>query len=177
MDLVHKKGVLSTSFDIKQELSAVFSEIKDKFDDHLTAINENTNEIQGNYEYLCELDAKIEKLGERLDQMQMFLQKHGLEVEEKPDFKVANLSKREQEVFLVIYTLDGTKDQITYEDVARRTGLTEELAVVYIDNLIRKGVPIVRRHMHNRTLLKLNPYFKTLQAKENILKLDQMTLF
>jgi len=177
MNQLSKKGVLSASYDMTQQLSEVFSEIKDKFDDHLHAINQNTNETQSNYEYVCELDAKIEKLNERLDQMQMFLQKHGLEVEEKPDFKVAPLTKREQEVFLVLYTLDGTKDIITYADLARRTGLNEELAMGYVDNMIRKGVPIKRKHEHNRTFLKLNPHFRNLQAKENILKLDQTTLF
>ena len=177
MESISKKGVLSSSYDVKQQLAQVFSEIKDKFEDHLTTINENTNEIQGNYEYLCELDAKIDKLNERMDQMQMFLQKHGLEVKEKPEFKVANLTKREEEIFLVLYTLDGTKDQITYQDIARRSGLTEELVMGYIDNLARKGVPVVRKHSHNRTFLKLNPYFRTLQAKENIMKLNQKTLF
>lgn len=174
--MIQKKSVLSSSYDIKQQLSYVFSEIKDKFEDHLTSINENTNETQANYEYLCELDAKIEKLNERLEQMQMFLQKHGLKVKEKPEFKVGNLTKREQELFLVLYTLDGTKDKITYADVAKRTGLTEELAMGYIDNMIRKGVPIARKHVHHRAYLKLNPYFRTLQAKHNILKLDQKTL-
>lgn len=176
MDIIQKKSVLSSSYNLTQQFHAAFSEIKEKFDDHLTSINENTNEIQANYEYLCELDAKMEKLSERLDQMQLFLQKHGLKVEEKPEFRVSALTKREQEVFLVLYTLDGTKEQITYADVAKRTGLTEELALGYIDNMIRKGVPITRKHQHHRTYLKLNPYFRTLQAKQNILNLDQKTL-
>ncbi|MFH1641678.1 MAG: hypothetical protein ABIC04_02150 [Nanoarchaeota archaeon] len=176
MNLVERNGVLSASYDMTQQLKDIFSQVKEKFDDHLTSINENTNETQANYEYICELDAKIDKLSERIDQIQMFLSNHGLKVEEKPEFIVQKLTKREQEVFLVLYTLDGTKDQISYLDVAKRTCLTEELAMGYIDNMIRKGVPIVRKHVRNRTLLRLNPYFKTLQAKENILKLDQKTL-
>ena len=176
MDVIQKKTVLSATSSITTQLHSAFSEIKDKFDDHLTSINENTNEIQGNYEYLCEIDAKLEKVNERLDQITMFLQKHGLKVEEKPEFKIGNLTKREEEVFLVLYTLDGTKELTTYTDVARRTGLTEELAMGYIDNMIRKGVPISRKHAHHRTYLKLNPYFRTLQAKQNIMKLDQTTL-
>lgn len=171
-----KKRVLSASFNITQQLHAAFSEIKEKFEDHLTAINENTNEIQANYEYLCELDAKMEKINERLDQIQMFLGSHGFEAEEKPVFNIDPLTKSEQEVFLVLYTLDGTKDHITYADVAKRTGLTEELAMGYIDSMIGKGVPINRQHRQHRTLLKLNPYFRTMQTKENILKLDQKTL-
>ncbi len=175
--MLQGKGTLSSNFDIKQQLGYVFSEIKDKFEDHLIAINENTNEVQANYEYLCELDSKIEKLGERIDQIQLFLQNHGLQIEDRPEFTVGNLTKREQEVFLVLYTLDGSKDKISYEDIAKKTGLTEELAMGYIDNMIRKGVPINRKHSHSRTFLQLNPHFRTLQAKKNILNLDQKTLF
>ena len=38
--------------------------IKEEFDEHLGSINENTNEIQANYEYLCNTDSKIDKLNE-----------------------------------------------------------------------------------------------------------------
>lgn len=155
----------------------VISKLKEVFEDHLDAINQNTDEIQANYEYLCELDAKLDKTNERLDQIQLFLQQFGLKVDEKPKFDVKPLNKREQEVFLVLYTLDGIKEKITYSDVAKRTGFTEELIFEYIASLLKKGVPIMRKHINNRTYLQLNPYFKSLQAKQNILKIDQKTLF
>lgn len=154
----------------------VISKLKEVFEDHLDAINQNTDEIQANHEYLCELDAKLEKINERIDQVQVFLQKFGLEVKETPKFDVKPLNKREQEVFLVLYTLDGVKEKITYADIARRTGLTEELVFGYTASLLKKGVPIIRRHINNRIYLKLNPHFKDIQAKENILKIDQKTL-
>ena len=52
----------------------VLNGIKRQFEEHLQAINENTNEIQSNYEYLSEMESKINKMAERIDQIQLFLQ-------------------------------------------------------------------------------------------------------
>jgi ATP-dependent 26S proteasome regulatory subunit len=60
----------------------------------------------------------------------MFLRKHGLQVEDKPEFQVGNLTKREQEVFLVLYTLDGTKSDVTYDDVGGSKKALEQLREV-----------------------------------------------
>ena len=51
--------------------------IKKELGEHLQAINENTNEIQSNYEYFNRIENKINKLTERIDQIQFFLQSHG----------------------------------------------------------------------------------------------------
>lgn len=59
--------------EIKKELKKNLSSVRDEFEDHLEAINENTNEIQSNYEFLCELDSKIEKLNEIIDKMQFLI--------------------------------------------------------------------------------------------------------
>ena len=168
----------SKNADIAASFRFVFQQIKEDLEDHLESINQNTDEIQSNYSYLCEIDSKINKLGERLDQIEMFLKKSaGLKVEEKPIFNISPLTKREQEIFLVLYTLDGMKDNTTYKDLAKRCGLTEQIAMGYVDNLMRKGIPITRKIISNKICLKINSYFKTLQAKENILKLNQKMLF
>ena len=60
-----KKGVLSSTIGAAERLKGVFSDVKEELEDHLTAINENTNEISANYEYLCEIDSKMDKLNER----------------------------------------------------------------------------------------------------------------
>ena len=173
-----KERILSTTLDVTQQLNVTFSSIKDELNEHLDSINENTSEINANYESLCEMDSKIDKLTERLDQIQLFLQKNlGLEVEEKPQFNVEKLTKREEEVFLVLYTLDGSLEQITYNDIAKRCGLTPELVMSYIQSMVKKGVPIIKKHKNNATYLKLNPIFRNLQTKENILKINQKTLF
>lgn len=157
------KGVVKRlrSFDAK--IKAAFSSVREELDDHLRTINENTNELQSNYEYICEIDAKIEKLSERLDEIQMMLTGGPEEVSVQP------LTMREREVFLVIYSNENT----TYEHIGRRVGLPESMVRHYIMNLIRKGVPVIRKLKDDQELVCLDAEFRTLQAKENIVGINE----
>ena len=57
-----KKGeTLSTK--MQSQLKSAFNKIKQEIDDHRQSINENTNEIQTNHEYLNVIDAKVVLLG------------------------------------------------------------------------------------------------------------------
>lgn len=153
-------------------LKEAFAKVKEEFSEHLQAINENTNEIQSNYEYLCELDAKIEKLAERLDEVAMFVQ-HPSCAQKRNSFEVAPLTKNEREVFQAVYTLVNEKGQASYVEVGRRCALSEELVQSYVTNLIEKGVPISKKYMGKEVFLMLDPAFCELQAKENILQIDE----
>jgi len=176
--LTEKKRMLySEAFtETNTQLHDAFSQIKDEFEDHLTAINENTNEIQSNYELLCNIDQKLNKLTERLDKLEIFLQEHGLKTEQTEKFKPIRLSKREQEIFLILYALEEIKGSVTYLDIARRVALPEDIVASYISNMLQKGVPIIKKYIANEAHLSLNPKFKALQAKENILQIEQTRL-
>ncbi len=163
--------------DIRFAVKMLFDEIKEELDEHLISINHNTNEISSNYEYLCELDFKINKLSERIDNLQLFLEKNaGFTVEKKPKYDPKPLSNNEQDVFLVLYTLEEKKGAVSYNEISRRTGLSEDLISSYITRMIEKNVPIIKRYVNNQPLLRLDPQFKRLQAKENILRLNQRTI-
>lgn len=158
-------------------VSKLFQEVKEELDEHLDAINENTNEISSNYEYLCELDYKINKLSERLDNLQLFLEQNfNFKAEKVPKFQPKPLTNNEQDVFLVLYTLEEKKGAVTYTDISKRTGLSEDLVASYITRMIEKNVPIIKRYVNNEPHLRLDPQFKRLQAKENILGLNQKTI-
>ena len=67
-----KRALYSEVFrETNTQLHDIFSQIKDEFEDHLTTINENTNEIQANYELVCNIDQKLNKLAERMDEMEL----------------------------------------------------------------------------------------------------------
>ncbi|MBI2541809.1 hypothetical protein HYV80_03820 [Candidatus Woesearchaeota archaeon] len=150
-----------------------FDKIKQQFEEHLQAINENTGEIASNFEYVNEMESKLDRLSERIDKIQMFLESSsGIQFAGKTDFDVKRLNRKEQEVFLVIYTLEEEKGNLAYEDIASRLGVSEHLAASYVTSLIEKGVPIVKRYINNRPYFRLDPDFKTLQTKENILQLS-----
>ncbi|MBU0666073.1 MAG: hypothetical protein ABIC91_00720 [Nanoarchaeota archaeon] len=131
---------------------------------HLDSINQNTNEIQGNYEYLLRLEAKVDKLSEKVDDLQMQVNPHFY----NDSFDNISLSPREEEVFVVIYSVD---EGITVDEIARKLGLTKALVERYVNSLIFKKIPVVRRSFDNE-YLSLEYNFKDLQARKNILKLN-----
>ena len=170
----NKKRDTFTDTDIisTNDIKEIFTEIRGEFDDHLTAINENTSEIQANYEDLCELGSKMDKFGERLDRIELFLKGQGFKVEEEPVYNVQALTKKEQEVFLILYTHEE-KGPINYDQIARNLGLTEELAASYIQSLIAKGIPIYKRYINNKPFIRLDKKFKDWQTKKNLLHISQ----
>jgi DNA-binding CsgD family transcriptional regulator len=158
---------------LNKKLRDEFTKIKHEFEEHLQAINENTNEIAANYEYIREIESKLDKLSERVDQIQMYLELNSnITVTKRSNFDVKRLTRREQEVFLVIYTLEDEKGGLTYEDIAKKLGISEQLAGNYVTSIIEKGVPILKRYINSKPYIRLEPEFKTLQAKENILQLS-----
>lgn len=150
-----------------------FAKIKQDLEEHLLAINENTNEIAANYEYICEMESKLDRLSERIDQIHLFLESNlNVPLARRNSFDVKRLNRREQEVFLVIYTLEEEKGSVTYSDIATKLNISEQLAANYVTSIIEKGVPIVKRYFNSKPHLRLDPKFKTLQVKENILQLS-----
>ncbi len=173
LDKLFLRGIGVELSQLKKRLKSEFTNVRHEFEEHLQAINENTNEISANYEYICDIEKKLDKLSERVDTIQMYLESNsGILVTKKTDFDVKRLNRREQEVFLVIYTLEEEKGVLTYADIASKLEMSEGLAGSYVTSLIEKGVPILKRYINSKPYIKLDPEFKTLQAKENILQLS-----
>ena len=160
---------------IKHFLKESISNINQEFEDHLDSINENTNEIQANYEFMCDLDNKINKLNEKIEEVQLILNKlTGKTLELQPDhMKIEPLSKQEQKVFLVIYTEERP---ISYMEISKRMHTPLTLVREYVTSLIEKGVPIQKTYVRGRPFVILEKSFKDLQAKKNLVNLDQQVL-
>ena len=74
--VIEKEGELDSQIQqLDKGIKTAFTQIYDEFEDHLHAINENTSEVQENYTYLCEMDNKIAKLNERIDEIHHMLAK------------------------------------------------------------------------------------------------------
>jgi flagellar biosynthesis/type III secretory pathway chaperone len=147
-------------------------DLKNELVEHLDAINENTAEIQTSYECMNEINGKMDKLAERIERMEMFLQTNSNFVVEEKAFEIRPLTKTEQHVFLVIYALEDEKGSVSYADIGRKTGIPRYMVSEYLARLVEKGIPIIRKYINNIPYIKLNPDFKRLQAKENILMID-----
>jgi len=168
--ITSKRGVHDEVKQLKINLKVAFKKVKNEFSEHLETINQNTNEIQNNYEFLCELESRIEKLNQRVDEIQMFIEHQKV----NGTFKAVpkpELTDNEQKVFMVLYTNEGSL--LGYSDVAERLNMSEILVREYINNLIKKGVPIEKKYTDDKIVLSLQPEFKRLQATENILKINE----
>ena len=149
---------------INKGLQASFQKIKQELDSYLDTINQNTNEIQSNYEFLIELDKKVEALSDRIDELTLMINPKQSFINQEFD-----LSLREQEVFLVLYAINK---RMSAAAIAKRLGLTIEKTNTYLYNLISKKVPILKEYHNNKLFFFLDEKFKALQARQNIIKID-----
>lgn len=174
---IEKSKRFSFSFktlsDIEGKLKKAFGKIRDEFEEHLTAINENTNELSQTHEYLCELETKMDKLSERLDTVQLFLKNYGFTGSPGQSFNVKPLTTDEQRVFLAMYTVEDEKGYVSYADIGSALSMDIQLVAGYVASLIEKGVPLVKRYVNTTAYLRIDQDFKKLQTKENILQIDK----
>jgi hypothetical protein len=140
-----------------------FNVIRSALEEHLSAINENTTEIQTMFDFLQEMEIKIDKLSQRLDGMQLNL---GQPIE-KPF--VEPLDHLEKNVFLIFYTEDSP---LSYEEVSLKARLPVSSIPDCVSSLINKGIPLLRSLVNGQIFFKLSPSFKEMQAKENLVNLS-----
>jgi len=145
-----------------EAIRKAFRTVKNELDDHLDAINQSTAEIQANQGLLAELEAKIDKLAERLDELELIMNPT------RAGAIGVKLTPREQEVFMTIYLSKG----LTALELARRLGFTEEMVNLYIFNLMSKGVPVRRELVDDLVVFSLDSEFKDAQAKRNVLAIN-----
>ncbi|MFT4313017.1 MAG: hypothetical protein ACMXYA_01290 [Candidatus Woesearchaeota archaeon] len=161
------KSKLHTKEDIIRQS---FQRVKEELSEHLDAINDNTNEIQANFEHMQELETKIDKLNEKFDKILHMLQGN---TQQKETFQVEPLTLREQEVFIALYTKESS---LSYQEISQRTGLPVDLIKSIIQSMIAKGVPIIKRYQEGDFVLEIDSEFKQTQTKKNILQLNEQIM-
>ncbi len=173
--LENRDSALAELKKLTKNVKIAFSEVHNEFEDHLDGINENTNEIQANYEYICEVDNKISKLNERIDDIYNVLSDlTGKKMRKMPAYEdIDPLTTEEKNIFLNLYT---EPEPISYVDLARKMNMPISLTRQYITNLLEKGIPIQKEYKKTRPFIYLDKKFKNLQAKKNVLKIEQRIL-
>ena len=137
-----------------------FEVIKQALEEHLSAINENSSEIQALFDYLHQVEVKVDKLTQRLDQLQ-------LTQTQKP--VISSLNHVEKQIFLTLYTEESP---ISFKELSEKTDIPDSLLPECVSSLVQKGIPFQRSYFNNQLFLKLDPAFKERQAKENIVNLS-----
>ena len=154
----------------RQQLSAVLECMREELDDHRLAINENTEETAATNEFLNELNRKLEKLTERVDELTLLIK--GSKEEKK--FDLQPLTEKEKGVFQALYVLTESQPYASYEQLARKTLLTKAIVMDVLTSIIQKGVPVLKKFDGNTVFLKLDQEFRQLQAKENVVGLNSL---
>ena len=110
----------------------------------------------------------MEKQTQKIEELNMLL-RQGVKNNAFTDFStIMPLNSKEQETFLALYT----NDILTFPELAVKLNTTEPIARRILGNLVRKGIPLERELKGSTPGFSLNPDFKDLQAKENILDID-----
>ena len=161
-----KKNDNSKIEELDKTIRSAFKAVKAEMDDHLTSINDNTDELEQQSTRINEIEAKFDKLQEKVDEIHMMLSKLNLKNE-------VTLTEPEKNVFMVLYSIEQTP--LSYADISMRTGLTELAVKAHIFSMINKTIPIIERQIDGQSFFRLDKKFKELQAKENILKIDMET--
>ncbi|MFH1770807.1 MAG: hypothetical protein ABH828_04585 [archaeon] len=150
---------------LKNNLQGAFQSAKDESDMHLDTINQNTNEIQANYAYLAEIEAKVDKLADKMDEIHMKINPGSY----LQNFEEIMLSKREQEFFMGIYT---EEDRISLVSLAKKLGLTLEMCEGFLSRIKVKGIPILKQLVDGKLFVSLDYDFKDIQARKNVLRIE-----
>lgn len=155
----------------KQEsLSAeLVDTLREELDEHLDTINGNTTEIQASIDYTSEVEAKVDKLAEKMDRILQMLENQ--DVKQSTTLKPLNL--REQEVFLSLYTTD---EFMSYTEVAEKISLPESMIPPLVDAIIGKGVPILKKYQGPSIFVQIDNEFKDIQTKENVLNINEFVM-
>lgn len=163
----------SSAETLKQRFDAALKGIREEFDDHRESINDNTCEIEANYELLCKLESKVDRLQEQFEQVQLLLSNNASIAPGAS--QCAELDEKEKEIFLLLNT-SSRDSPLTYREIANAVRESEFLVRGYITNMIEKGVPVGKRYVNDVALLSLDKDFRERQARENIVKLSQRTV-
>lgn len=147
---------------MQTKLTDAFEHIRQQFEEHLSAINDNAFEVQALFDYLHEIDLKLDKVTQRLDQLQL--------MQHLPAAPATySLTHMETKIFLALYTEEVP---LAFKEIAAKTNLPYSLVPEYISSLVEKGIPMVRSFYNDKLFLQLDPHFKEMQAKQNVVNVS-----
>lgn len=141
---------------IVEKIRNSFAAVKEEMEDHLVAINENTDELKNHADFIGELDGKIEKLNERIDELQMTM----------IQIKQNSLSENEQKV---LELLNAFSSPLSCADVAMRINLSELTVKAHLFSMICKGIPIKEKIIENQSYFLIEKKFREKQLVDKII--------
>jgi len=90
-------------------------------------------------------------------------------------FKFKKLTDQEMTVFSALYQLGEENEIANYKAVSRRLNLSESSIRDYVGRLMKKGIPIEKKRINNKTIhLKISEDLKKIATLPTILKLRDL---
>jgi len=161
-------------------IEAKLNQILVKFDEK----NTNFAEFKGSRPSIPQIQHKTDKLSTGNKGVYSFIHStdihsfnnHSLDIQslkKSLEGKINNLTNQEFLVFLTIYQLEeDLKRNVTYDDLSSKLSLSTGCIRSYISSIIRKGLPILKKKINNRTItLTIHQDFKELNLKERLTNL------
>jgi hypothetical protein len=134
-----------------EEWHNAVKEIREELDEHLECLNQNTAELAASHEYLGEIEAKLEKLTERVDALQALL------LSQTPASKTAlKLTSKEKDV---LHVLQSSSEPLSSNEIGKRAGLTQDLTAQTLFCLKQKGVHVLASTLKDETFYALDVRF------------------
>lgn len=141
--------------DVERKTRNSFSAVKEEMEDHLVAINENTDELKSHADFMNELDSKIESIHDRMDSLHLML------------MKVMKSSLNDNET-KIVDVLDKSTSFMSCKDIAFSAGVSELFVKAHLFSMICKGVPLKEKVIDTQsyfTLERKNEMKQTVMLK------------
>lgn len=146
----------------------ILMSMRRELDEHREVINENTNEIQTNFQFLCELDKRIDVIQERIDELSLLV-KGNPQIRK---YTISPLSSREKAVFLSVLSLTESFSNVTYAQIGKQVGLSSTIIGSYISRMQDKGVPFVKKIHSGIIRVGIEKEFRETQIRKNLVGLE-----
>ena len=159
-----RKKTNNFSFEELNEFKCDMMKVRQELDDHLEAINLNTSEQDIQNNFICEIDNRMTKMEERMDELHFLLK----QMVTKAQLSV-ELSKDEQRIFLVLYTHEKF---MSIRRISDKAAMPAEMVEDTLTAMMDKGIPMEREILDGVVYFRMSDTFKLRQAKENIIAID-----
>ena len=89
--------------------------------------------------------------------------------------KFKRLTEQEWKIFSTLYLLEEENESVNYRDISLKLGLTESSIRDYIGRLIKKGIPIEKNKINNKSIaLSVSNNLKKIASLSTIMKLRDL---
>jgi hypothetical protein len=137
--------------EVENKIKKSFSAVREEMEDHLVAINENTDELKSHSDFMNELDRRIEALNEKIESVHlMLMQSMG-----------SSLNENEKKILNV---LDRSTSLLSCKDIAFSAAVSELFVKAHLFSMICKGIPLKEKVIDSQSYFELERKTSSIQT-------------